>query len=97
MKLKWRRSKQKLQRWTWFLLSEGQTLPHYTKGTSHTKIRPSHLNITVFRPLIWAVNRLYILKKKKMEKIAVWSISVYTASDGFFVNFLCRETPEDHS
>ena len=29
--------------------------------------------------------RAFILKKKKkkMEKIAVWPISVYTASDGF--------------
>ena len=26
--------------------------------------------------------RSFILKKKKMEKIAVWPISVYTASDG---------------
>ena len=40
---KWRRSKRKSQRWTWILLSEGQTLPYYTKGTSRTKIRPSHV------------------------------------------------------
>ena len=26
--------------------------------------------------------RSFILKKKKVEKIAVWPISVYTASDG---------------
>ena len=80
--IKWRRSKWKSPRWTWILLSEGQTLPYYTKGTSRTKIRPSHVKSIVFRPLIWAVES-FILKKKKMEKIAVWPISVYTASDGF--------------
>ena len=57
--IKWRRSKRKSPRWTWILLSEGQTLPYYTKGTSRTKIRPSHVKIMVFRPLIWAVERLY--------------------------------------
>ena len=57
--LKWRRSKRKSLRWTWILLSEGQTLLYYTKGTSRTKIRPSHIKIMVFRPLIWAVERLY--------------------------------------
>ena len=57
--IKWRRSKRKSPRWTWILLSEGQTLPYYTKGTSRTKIRPSHVKIIVFRPLIWAVDRLY--------------------------------------
>ena len=59
IKIKWRRSKRKLPRWTWILLSEGQTLTYYTKGTSRTKIRPSHVKIIVFRPLIWAVDRLY--------------------------------------
>ena len=57
--IKWRRSKRKSPRWTWILLSEGQTLPYYTKGTSRTKIRPSHIKIMVFRPLIWTVDRLY--------------------------------------
>ena len=57
--IKWRRSKRKSQRWTWILLSEGQTLPYYTKGTSRKKIRPSHVKIMVFRPLIWTVERLY--------------------------------------
>ena len=57
--IKWRRSKRKSPRWTWILLSEGQTLPYYTKGTSRTKIRPSHVKIMVFGPLIWAVERLY--------------------------------------
>ena len=37
------------------LLSESQILPYYTKGTSCTKIRPSHVKMMVFRPLIWAV------------------------------------------
>ena len=41
--IKWRRSKRKSPRMTWILLSEGQTLPYYTKGTSRTKIRPSHI------------------------------------------------------
>ena len=53
--IKWRRSKRKSPRWTWILLSEGQTLPYYTKGTSRTKIRPSHIKIMVFR----TVERLY--------------------------------------
>ena len=57
--IKWRRSKRKSPRWTWILLSEGQALPYYTKGTLRTKIRPSHVKIIVFRPLIWAVDRLY--------------------------------------
>ena len=39
------------------MLSEGQTLPYYAKGTSRTKIRPSHIKIMVFRPFIWAVER----------------------------------------
>ena len=55
--IKWRRSKRKSSRWTWILLSEGQVLPYYTKGTSCTKIRLSHVKIMVFRPLIWAVER----------------------------------------
>ena len=57
--IKWRRSKRKSPRWTWILLSVGQILPHYTTDTSRTKIRPSHVKIIVFRPLIWAVDRLY--------------------------------------
>ena len=57
--IQWHRSKRKSPRWTWILLSEGQTLPYYTKGTSRTKIRPSHIKIMVFRPLIWTVERLY--------------------------------------
>ena len=57
--IKWRRSKRKSPQWTCILLSEGQTLPYYTKGTSRTKIRSSHIKIMVSRPLIWAVERLY--------------------------------------
>ena len=57
--IKWRRSKRKSPRWTWILLSEGQILPYYTTDTSRTKIRLSHVKIIVFRPLIWAVDRLY--------------------------------------
>ena len=77
--IKWRRSKRKSPRWTWILLSEGQiytTILYYRHITHENKA----VKIIVFRPLIWAVERL---KKKKMEKIAVWPISVYTASDGF--------------
>ena len=40
------------------LLSEGQILPYYRKGTSRTKIRPSHVKIMVFRHFIWAVDGL---------------------------------------
>ena len=32
-----------------------------------------------------------------MEKIAVWPISVYTDSDGYFMGILGREALEDHS
>ena len=53
------RSKRKSPRWTWILLSEGQILAYYTKGTSRTKIRLSHVKIIVFRRLIWAVECLY--------------------------------------
>ena len=56
IKIKWRRTKRKSPRWTWILLSGGQTLSYCT---SHTKIRPSHVKFIVFRPLIWAVDRLY--------------------------------------
>ena len=45
--------------------SEGQTLPYYTKGMSRTKIMPSHVKIMIFRPLIWAVDGVYILKKSR--------------------------------
>ena len=55
----WRRSKRKSPRWTWILLSEGQILPYYTTDTSRTKRRPSHVKIIDFKPLIWAVERLY--------------------------------------
>ena len=57
--IKWCRSKRKSSRWTWILLSEGQMLPYYTTDTSRTKIRPSHVKIIVFRPLIWVVDHLY--------------------------------------
>ena len=58
---------QKFARWTWILLSEGQTLPYYTKGTSRTKIRPSYVffKIIVFRPLVWAVDHLYRRRWRK--------------------------------
>ena len=63
--IKWRRSKRKSPRWTWILLSEGQTLPYYAKGTSRKKIRPSHIKIMVFRPFIWAVECLYWRRRRR--------------------------------
>ena len=53
---KWRRSKTEI---AWILLFEGQILSYYTKGTLCMKTRKSHVKIMVFRPLIWAVERLY--------------------------------------
>ena len=63
-----RRSKRKSPRWTWILLSEGQTLPYYTKGTSRTKIRPSHIKIMVFRPSIWTVDLLYCRRRRRRRR-----------------------------
>ena len=57
--IKWHWFKRKSPWWTWILLFEGRILPYYTKGTSRTKIRPSHVKVTVFSPLIWAVDGLY--------------------------------------
>ena len=59
-----RRSKRKIAAMD---LSEGQILPYYTKGTSRTKIRPSHVKIIIFRPLIWAVDDLYTEEEEEEE------------------------------
>ena len=71
-------------------LSDGQILPYYTKGTSRTKLRPSHVKIIVFRPLIWAVERLL-----KMEQFGRFPIAMVRSY--FMGVFLGRETLEDHS
>ena len=43
---------------------------------ARSKMRPLYVKIMVYRPFSLAVGRLK-KKKKKMEKIAVWPISVY--------------------
>ena len=43
---------------------------------ARSKLRPFHVKIIVCRSLNLAVDRLLKKKKKKMEKIAVWPISV---------------------
>ena len=59
---------------TWISLSKGTKLLLYRKDHARSKLRAFHVKIIVCRPLNLAVGRL--LKKKKMEKIAVWPISV---------------------
>ena len=64
---------------------EGTRLVLYTKDHAHSKMRPLYVKIIVCRPFSLAVDRLKKKKKKKvkMEKIAVWPISVYNPSDVF--------------
>ena len=52
----------------------------YRKDHVRSKLRPFHVKIMVCRSLNLAVGHLL---KKKMEKISVWPISVYAASDVF--------------
>ena len=59
---------------TWISLSKGTKPLLYRKEHARSKLRPFHVKIIVCRSLNLAVDRL--LKKKKMEKIAVWPISV---------------------
>ena len=61
---------------TWISLSKGTKLLLYRKDHARSKLRAFHVNIIVCRPLNLAVGRLLKKKKKKMEKIAVWPISV---------------------
>ena len=61
-------------------MSDTTTL--YKRDTSRMKIRPYHIKVMVFRPLIWAVESIYTEEEEDGE-IAVWPISVYTESDGF--------------
>ena len=55
----------------------------YRKDHARLKLRLFHVKFIVCRPLNSAVGRL--LKKKKMEKIMVWPISVYNASSVFLL------------
>ena len=62
---------------TWISLSKGTKLLLYGKDHARSKLRAFHVKIIVCRPLNLAVGRLLKKKKKeKMEKIAVWPISV---------------------
>ena len=67
---------------TWISSSKGTKLLLYRKDHVRLKLRPFHVKIMVCRSLNFAVGRL-LKKKKKMEKITVWPISVYTDSDVF--------------
>ena len=58
---------------TWISLSKGTK---HRKDHARSKLRAFHVKIIVCRPLNLAVGRLLKKKKKKMEKIAVWPISV---------------------
>ena len=58
---------------TWISLSKGTKPLLYRKDHARSKLRPFHVIIIVCRSLNLAVDRLL---KKKMEKIAVWPISV---------------------
>ena len=60
---------------TWISLSKGTKLRLYRKAHARLKLMPFHVKIIVYRSLNLAVGRL-LKKKKKMEKIVVWLISV---------------------
>ena len=73
---------------------EGTRLVLYTKDHTRLKMRPLYVKFMVYRPFSLAVGRLKKKKeeekkkkkkkkKEKMEKIAVWPISVYNSSDVF--------------
>ena len=62
---------------------EGTRLLLYTKDHARSKMRPLYVKIVVYRPFSLAVGHFKKKKKKKkkkqkMEKIAVWQISVYS-------------------
>ena len=59
---------------TWISLFKGTKLLLYRKDHARSILRAFHVKSIVCRSLNLAVGRL--LKKKKMEKIAVWPISV---------------------
>ena len=63
---------------TWILLSNGTKLLLYRKNHARSILRAFYVKIIVCRALNLAVGRLLKnkKKKKKMEKIAVWPISV---------------------
>ena len=60
---------------TWISLSKGTKLRLYTKDHARSKLRSFHVKIIVYRSQNLAVGHL-LKKKKKMEKIAIWPISV---------------------
>ena len=74
--------------------SEGQTLPYYTKGTSRTKIRPSHVKIMAFD----LGCRSFILKKKKkkMARFGQFPYIPLAVVSSYFVSVF-RETLQEHS
>ena len=74
--------KRKSQRRACFLPCEGTRLVLYTKDHTRAKMRPFYVKIMIYSPFSLAVGRLK-KKKKMMEKIAVWPISVYNSSDVF--------------
>ena len=62
---------------TWISLSKGTKPLLYRKDHARSKLSSFHVKIIVCRSLNLAVDRLLKKKKKKkMEKIAVWPISV---------------------
>ena len=72
----WRPATRKSQRKTGFVL--------YTKDHARSKMRPLYVKIMVYRPFSLAVGRLTKKKKKeKMEKIAVWPITLAMFSSYF--------------
>ena len=76
-------AKRKSRRRTWILPCEGTRLVLYSKDHARSKMRPLYVEIMVCRPYSLAVGCLKKKKKEKMEKIAVWPISVYKSSDVF--------------
>ena len=61
---------------TWISLSKSTQLLLYRKDHVRSILRAFHVKIIVCRSLNLVVGRLLKKKKKKMEKIAVWPISV---------------------
>ena len=61
---------------TWISLSKGIQLLLYRKDHARSILRAFHVKIIVCQSLNLAVGRLLKKKKKEMEKIAVWPISV---------------------
>ena len=64
---------------------EGTRLVFYTKDSACSKMRPIYVKIMVYSPFSLAVHvgRLKKKKKEKMEKIAVWPITLAMFSSYF--------------